>query len=275
MAHAKVGVPRHMGSVSSRLDSTRGLALQVGGWQLFAHCSAGPRSVRTPAVVLVHGLEDSSDSMLGVARALAPDHRVYAVDLPGFGRSDGPQEGLDVPALADALAAWLDVMGLVDVTLVGSSTGCQVVARMAARHPARVARVILESPTLVPDARSGGRLLAAWLRNLPHAPLREARRALRILTANGPRRVWQSVRRVLADRIEDSLPRIAVPALVIHGALDAITPRRWAADVAQQLPAGRLHVVPGVAHGVSSLAPRACAAAVYRFVREAPQRHAA
>jgi pimeloyl-ACP methyl ester carboxylesterase len=274
MAHAKVGVPRRMGSLS-RFDSTRGLAFRVGGWQLFAHCSAGPRSVSTPIVVLVHGLEDSSDSMLGVARALAPDHRVYALDLPGFGRSEGPPEGLDVPGLADALAAWLEAMRLVDVTLAGTSTGCQVVARMAARYPARVARVILESPTLDPRARNSGRLFAAWLSNLRHAPLREGGRALRILSVNGPWRVWQSVRRVLADRIEDSLPLIAVPALVIHGALDAIAPRRWAAEVAQRLPVGRLQTVAGVSHGVSLLAPRACAAAVYRFVRDVPQRHAA
>jgi pimeloyl-ACP methyl ester carboxylesterase len=264
-----------MGSLSPHGDSTRGLACQVGGWRLFAHCSAGPRSVTTPVVVLVHGLEDSSDAMLGVARALAPDHRVYALDLPGFGRSEGPPEGLDVPGLADVLAAWLDAMRLFDVTLAGSSTGCQVVARMTARHPARVARVILDSPTLDPLTRGSGRLFAAWLRNLPHAPLREAGRALRILSRSGPRRVWQSVRRVLADHIEESLPRIAVPTLVIHGARDSITPRRWAAEVARWLPAGRLHVVGGVSHGVSALAPRACAAAVYRFVREVPQRHAA
>lgn len=275
MAHAKVAVPLHTGSLSSRLDSTRGLALPVGGWQVFAHCPAGPRSLATPVVVLVHGLEDSSESMLGVARALAPDHRVYAVDLPGFGRSEGPPDGLDVPALADVLTAWLDAMGLREVTVAGSSTGCQVVARMAARHPARVARIILESPTLDPLVRSSARLVAAWLRNLPHAPLRESRRVLRVFCAAGPRRVLRSVRRVLADHIEDSLPRIDVPALVIHGARDAITPRRWAADVAQRLPAGRLHVVPGVAHGVSSLAPRAFAAAIYRFVRDVPQRHAA
>ena len=264
-----------MGSPSTRSDSTRGVTLQVDGWQLFAHCPLGPRSLAIPVVVLVHGLEDSSDSMLGVARALAPDHRVYALDLPGFGRSEGPPEGLDVPALAEALAAWLQAMKLTDVTVAGSSTGCQVVARMAARYPARVARIVLESPTLDPLVRTSGRLLAAWLRNLPHAPLCEARRVLRILWANGPRRVRQSLRRVLADHIEDSLPRIAVPALVINGARDAITPGRWAADVAKRLPAGRLQVVPGVAHGVSSLAPRAFAAAVYRFVRDVPERHAA
>jgi pimeloyl-ACP methyl ester carboxylesterase len=263
-----------MGSLSRR-DPTRGLALRVAGRSLFARCSAGPRSVRAPVVVLVHGLEDSSESMVEVTRALAPDHRVFALDLPGFGRSDGPIDGLDVAALADAVAEWLEAMGFSHATIAGTSTGCQVVARLAARHPERVARIVLDGPTVAPQARSGARLLFAWLRNLRHVPLRQTARALRRFCAMSPRRRWRALRRVLADRIEDSLPRISVPALVIHGAHDAIAPGRWASEVSRRLPAGHLHVVPGVAHGVGTLAPRAFAAAVYRFVRDVSDRRAA
>ena len=263
-----------MGSLSRR-DSTRGLALLVGGRSLFAHCSAGPRSVRAPVIVLIHALEDTSESMLDVARALAPDHRVYALDLPGFGRSDGPHEGLDVPLLADAVAAWLEAMGFSHATVAGTSTGCQVVAQLAARHPERVARIVLDGPTVAPQARSAARLFLAWVRNLRHVPLRQTALALRRLCAMSPRRRWKTHRRVLADHIEDSLPSISVPALVIRGSRDAIAPGRWANDVTRWLPAGRLHVVPGVAHGVGRLAPRAFAAALYYFVRDVSDRRAA
>jgi pimeloyl-ACP methyl ester carboxylesterase len=247
----------------------------VAGRRLFAHCSAGPRSLHAPVVVLVHGLEDSSESMLEAARALAPDHRVYALDLPGFGRSEGPSEGLDVPALADAVAAWLEAMRLWQVTVAGSSTGCQVVVRLAVRHPERVARIVLDGPMVAPQVRSAARLFVAWLRNLPHVPWPQTARALRSCIASGPRRTWRRLRRVLADHIEDALPRITVPALVIHGARDTIAPSRWASEVARRLPAGRMQVVPGVAHGVGTLAPRTFAAAIYRFVREVSHRRAA
>jgi pimeloyl-ACP methyl ester carboxylesterase len=226
-------------------------------------------------VVLVHGLGDSSASLLGAVRALAPDHRVYALDLPGFGRSAGPADGLEVAALGDAVAAWLAAMGLSNATVVGSSTGCQVVAQLAARHPERVARVVLDGPTLAPQVRSGARLLLAWLRNLRHVPPWQSARAVRSLVALGAARARRTLRRVLADRIEDALPRIGVPTLVIHGARDAIAPGRWAGEVTRRLPAGRLHVVPNVAHGVGTLAPRAFAAAVYHFVRDVPHRRAA
>jgi len=261
--------------VLSRALSTRSVALPVAGRPLFAHCSAGPRSLHVPVVVLIHGLEGSSESMLEAARALAPDHRVYALDLPGFGRSEGPSEGLDVPQLADAVAVWLEAMGLRDATVAGSSTGCQVVVQLAARHPGRVARIILDGPTVAPHLRSAARLSLAWLRDLLHVPWRQSTRALRHFCAIDPRLCWRSLRCVLADHIEDSLASITVPALVIHGARDTITTARWAREVSQQLPAGRLHVVPGVAHGVGTLAPRAFAAAVYRFARDVSHRRAA
>jgi pimeloyl-ACP methyl ester carboxylesterase len=267
-------VRRRLASITRRVV-TRDVTLSVAGRPLFARCSAGPRSLHEPVVVLVHGLEDSSESLLGAVRALAPDHRVFALDLPGSGRSEGPSEGLDVPALADALAAWLEAMRLSRATVVGSSTGSQVVAQLAARHPERVARIVLDCPTVAPQVRTTSRLLFAWLRNLRHVPLIQTARALRRYVAMGKARTWEILRRVLADHIEDVLPRITVPTLVIHGARDTLAPRRWAGEVTRRLPSGRLYVVPGVAHGVGALAPRALAAAVYHFIRDASHRRAA
>jgi pimeloyl-ACP methyl ester carboxylesterase len=59
---------------------------QVNGRRM--HARVGGR-VGAPAVVLLHGLGVSSRYMLPLARELAPHFRVYAVDLPGFGRSSG------------------------------------------------------------------------------------------------------------------------------------------------------------------------------------------
>jgi pimeloyl-ACP methyl ester carboxylesterase len=64
----------------------------------------------------------------------------------------------------------------------------------------------------------------------------------------GPRRVWATYRLALRDRIEDKLPRIVVPALVLRGARDLIVPQRWAETVAGLLPAGELVVTPSGAH---------------------------
>jgi 2-hydroxy-6-oxonona-2,4-dienedioate hydrolase len=54
--------------------------------------STCPVPAERPPVVLVHGYGMSSRYMAPLAEALACDFQVYAPDLPGFGRSDGPSE---------------------------------------------------------------------------------------------------------------------------------------------------------------------------------------
>ena len=65
-----------------------------------------------PAVALVHGLGVSSRYMAALARQLAPFYRVFAVDLPGFGRSEKPPQALGLVELAEALAGWMRATGL-------------------------------------------------------------------------------------------------------------------------------------------------------------------
>ena len=76
-----------------------------------------------PAIVLVHGLGVSSRYMAPLAHELAPFYRVFAVDLPGFGRSEKPPQPLGLIELAEALATWMRSTGLRSATIVGNSYG--------------------------------------------------------------------------------------------------------------------------------------------------------
>src|SRR5918998_4849141 len=97
--------------------------IMVNGRRMHARVSgvAGGRPV-----VLVHGLVVSGRYMVPLMDGLARSHAVYAPDLPGFGRSEGPARAPDVAGLADSLAAWMRTMGLSGAALVGNSVGCQV-----------------------------------------------------------------------------------------------------------------------------------------------------
>src|SRR5207244_7249891 len=84
----------------------------VGRWQMHARVSTLAVAPHAPVVVFVHGIGVSSRYMVPTALKLAETCRVYAPDLPGFGLSAKPSEFLDVPALADALAAWMRAVRL-------------------------------------------------------------------------------------------------------------------------------------------------------------------
>jgi 2-hydroxy-6-oxonona-2,4-dienedioate hydrolase len=60
---------------------------------------------------------------------------------------------------------------------------------------------------------------------------------------------------VLADRIEEKLPRIKAPSLVVRGERDAVAPQPWAEEVARKLGAGEVRVIPGKGHAPNYSAP--------------------
>jgi pimeloyl-ACP methyl ester carboxylesterase len=82
----------------------------------------------------------------------------------------------------------------------------------------------------------------------------------------GPRRLLATSRHALADPLEEKLPHVRAPTLVVRGARDKIVSQRWAEEVAAGLPRGRLTVVPGKAHAVNYNAPAELARLVREFV---------
>src|SRR5688572_20274810 len=76
---------------------------------------------RGPTVVLVHGLGGFADSWRDTVEALASRLSVYALDLPGFGRSAKPRTRYGLGLFAGALAGFLDALGIGQVSLVGHS----------------------------------------------------------------------------------------------------------------------------------------------------------
>src|SRR5437870_3345849 len=100
---------------------------------------------RGPAVVLVHGLGGFAESWRHNVPSLAARATVYAVDLPGFGRSGKPSAGYSLAYFTRALYAFLDAVGVTQVSLVGHSLGAAVAVTYALTHPARVERLALLS----------------------------------------------------------------------------------------------------------------------------------
>ena len=170
---------------------------------MFFRYSVRPSAQSMP-VVLVHGLGLLGRYMLPTAEYLAPHFPVYVPDLPGFGDSEKPEPALDVPALAEALAAWIMAAGLGRVALLGNSFGCQIIADLAACHPELVGRAVLQGPTTPPDERPWRWQFVRWRQNQPYNPdlLANHRGDYRKC---GYRRLLQTFRYQLQDPIEHKL----------------------------------------------------------------------
>lgn len=84
------------------------------------------------AVVLLHGLGNSLDYWILVAPRVAAEVRTLAVDIPGYGRSRTPSDGMSLQAVVEDLRAFLDELGVVSPALVGHSMGGSVALALAA-----------------------------------------------------------------------------------------------------------------------------------------------
>ncbi|MCD0444456.1 alpha/beta hydrolase [Glycomyces sp. A-F 0318] len=241
----------------------------VRGAQLHSRESRHPPLGVTP-LVLVHGLAVSHRYLMPLGALLSTGRPVRAVDLPGFGLSEGARETLDVPALADRLADWLKASGNAPADLLGNSVGAQVAVDAAARYPELVRKLVLVGPTMDPRARSMTRQALRWLRGLPRENPGLLPILLRDLADAGLVRAVRTFREALRDPVERKLPSVLAPALVTRGEHEAVASQRWAEEVARLLPHGELAVVPDSPHDATFTTAHGLAAITVPFLDRDP-----
>lgn len=200
-----------------------------------------------PPVVLIHGLSGSARWWEKNVASLARDFRVYAVDLIGFGESRQRQRFVLTEAAA-LLAAWMDDLGLDQAGIVGHSMGGFVAAELAADFPARVARLVLVSPVVLPYERRlwhPARGLLGLVRRLPGG-------FLPLLIADavraGPRTLPSATRQLLRADLRPKLAQITAPTLVVLGDRDTLVPAAVGERLARDLPDGQLLVISNSGH---------------------------
>ncbi|SNS10122.1 Pimeloyl-ACP methyl ester carboxylesterase [Geodermatophilus saharensis] len=114
-----------------------------------------------PAVVLVHGLGGSHGNWDLLAPLLTPSARVWALDLPGFGRSEPGDRRATVPANVAVLRRFLREVVGEPAVLVGNSMGGMISLFTAASAPEAVRALVLLDPALPGGRRRLDPLVAA------------------------------------------------------------------------------------------------------------------
>lgn len=132
-------------------------------------------------------------------------YRVLAPVRRGFGASDDPHWGFDVPTQGEDLLRFLDALGIGKAALVGRVPATQEMAWLAEHHPERLAGLVfVERPLLFTDLRDPE--LREWAQAFWRGACDLGDRAVDIA---GPRGPWQP------HFLTDSTRRIEVPAAVL------------------------------------------------------------
>ena len=152
--------------------------------------------------------------------------------------------------------------------LVANSMGCQVAAALATDRPELVEALVLVGPTVDTQARSARRHVLRLAIDGWYEPPRLTATVVRDYFGIGPVDLMRQARFALEDRIEERLPRIEAPTLVVRGEHDPLSPARWCEEVVALLPSARLVTIAGGGHAVHYSHPRELAAELSRWLAE-------
>ena len=205
---------------------------------------SGPRTF-----VLVHGIGVSSVYYRPLAEELAQHGRVHVLELPGFGKARTPRRPLSMDEFAEKAWKALEALGASEPILIGHSMGCQVVVEMAIQRPSQQPIALLGATVNVRE-RS---VLKQALR-LAHDSAIEPLGVTPIVFGDyircGVPWYLETLREMMRHRIEQRIPLVESPVLLVCGRRDPISPPAWNDTLARLARRGRSVVVPREAHVV-------------------------
>lgn len=240
--------------------------LHVGGLSLHSLFVSNGSPNKFPPIVLVCGLCVSSNYMVPAALELAENADIYCPDLPGFGKSSKPEQVLNISELSEALAAFMRESKIERCVLIGHSFGCQIAGEFALRYPEKVERLVLAAPSGDPSINSGFRYFGRLILDAPREPLSLIPIAINDYLAAGLKRGLQTFRFAQQDCLEEKLPLIKTPTLVVWGSKDPIVSREWTEKMTELLPNGNLMCIEGAAHAVNYNSPIKFARIIQEFL---------
>lgn len=241
-----------------------------------------------PAILFVHGYPLDRTIWQHQVGALTGWRRI-APDLRGFGLSDAPDLGYSMATYADDLAALLDALGVGQAVVCGHSMGGYIAFEFARRYRARLRALILVDSRAEADSADGRQARdAAMVIARDHGPRAVAEQMLpKMLAAGAARTMPQVAERVrgimesapvsgilgalgaMRDRPDSTplLPALAgVPALVIVGEEDTLTPPALSRAVVAGIPGAVLGVIPNAGHLPSVEQPLATTRVITEFL---------
>jgi len=261
------------------------MQLNVNGVSTFASTGGRDFDPALPAIVFLHGGGCDHTVWALLARWFAHrGHAVLAPDLPGHGRSGGEVLG-SIVAMADWTAALIAASGAGKAALVGHSMGSLIALETAARHPDTVtALALIGTAAAMPVSRDllaaaeandhaavdmvsiwgngfaaglGGALVpGAWMVGGTERLLERAR----------PGVLFKDL--AACNTYNDGLAaasRVTVPAALVLGERDLMTPLAGGLKLAAALSKARAVTLKGAGHMLMSERPDEVLAAIKDF----------
>lgn len=227
----------------------------------------GPHRIRVlvggegAPLVLIHGVASKAGDWSPILSPLAQQHRIYAIDLLGYGESDKPKDAdYSITLETNIVRGAMDALHIARADIAGWSMGGWIAMKLAAENPERVRRLVLIASagfsfpnkftptTFTPTTVEGMRAFIAMQtdKKVPDFMLRDfirRRRDTRFVVERGMASML-----TLHDAMEGKLARVTMPVLIVAGTNDRIVPFDVAVRIKREIPQARLEPLDGCGH---------------------------
>lgn len=233
----------------------------------------------TLPVVLMHGAAGNHLSWSAEIRRLK-GFRIYALDLPGHGKSAALDAQQSAAGFARKVIEWLAAVGLHRAVFVGHSLGGAIALELGINYPEHVLGLGLVStgvrlrvnPQVLELASSAATFykavdLIVASSFSQHAPARLVELATRRMAETRPSVLHGDLLACTNFDVKEQVATLRRPVLVIGGTKDQLTPLRYAQFMADTIPNARLYVIPDAGHMLILERPLEVAAALADFLR--------
>ncbi len=227
------------------------------------YAEAGQSEAQTPLVFL-HGVGSDKTVWQDQLDYFGKSRRTIAFDYPGYGESDLAPDSLTRSEIARYLIAALNQLKIEKAHLCGLSMGGVIALETYRQQPQLIEKLILcNTFAKHPSGREIVERSTRFLENrtmrefaeqrvdallAPHTSDEIRQTAIETMARIDKRSyAWSSPAVWTADYL-DLLPKIAVPALVIGGALDQPTPPALSQELAANIPNARFEIIENAAH---------------------------
>ncbi|OKL55109.1 hypothetical protein BSZ39_00840 [Bowdeniella nasicola] len=209
--------------------------------------NTGPQKEHTrPTFVLIHGMGVSSRYFVKLSEDLSGLGEVFLIDMPGFANLPQPPEPLSIAGFAGVIHQVLVAHGVEKPIIIGHSMGAQVVTELMAKAPDYAQAGVLIGPP-VNDAE---RNVALQVLRFAQSSVHESRQlrliAVRAYLQCGIAWFLDVLPQMMRYPIEQRIPLVQCPTLLVRGEYDYICPTAWL----EWLGAANPRVVSGAAHSV-------------------------
>jgi pimeloyl-ACP methyl ester carboxylesterase len=234
------------------------------------------------AVVMVHGNSESSRAWTAWVPHLSRAYRVIRPDLPGFGASpEPPGYGWSVAELATDLGRFLDGLAIARCHLIAAKYGGSVAMQFASVEPHRVLSLCLCGS---PVRGSGGgnadlirrKGVRQWAADTMRARLGSTASEAQIrwwtdalMGTTNPRAALGAASARIAMDLEEQLPRITAPTLIVTTQESGLQSVEAVKEYAARIPNSRVVVLPGDSFHIAAVEPDLCAQHALQFMVQA------